>query len=111
MRMISAAVFAAAALVFLCENAQAQVDAKKAQALATTAGCTACHQIDKKGVGPAYKEVAKKYKGNAGAAVALAERARKGGQGVWGPIPMPPNPPDKIGDADLRSVIDWVLSL
>jgi len=109
--MFSVAVFAAAALVFLCENAQAQVDAKKAQELATKAGCTACHQIDRKGVGPAYKEVAKKYRGNAAAAAALAAKARKGGQGVWGPIPMPPNTPDKIGDADLKSVINWVLSL
>jgi cytochrome c len=111
MRIFSVMVFAAAALLFLSESARAQADAKKAQEIATRAGCTACHQIDRKGVGPAYKDVAKKYRGNAGAAVALAEKARKGGQGVWGPIPMPPNTPDRIGDADLKSVINWVLSL
>jgi cytochrome c len=65
--------------------------------------------VDKKIVGPAYKDVAAKYKGDAGAAARLAEKVRKGGTGVWGQIPMPPNPPDKISDADLKAVLAWVL--
>jgi len=110
-RTFSIAVCAAAALVFLSESARAQVDAKKALEVANKAACTACHSLDKKLVGPAYKEVAKKYKGNAGAPALLAAKVRKGGQGVWGPIPMPPNTPAQIGDADLNLVIAWVLSL
>jgi len=110
-KTVSIAICAAAALVFLSEGARAEVDAKKALAAANKANCTACHQVDRKVVGPAYKDVAKKYKGNAGAAAMLAGKVRKGGQGVWGPIPMPPNTPAQIGDADLKLVIAWVLSL
>ena len=111
MRTLSIAVCAAAALVFLSESARAQVDAKKALDIANKAVCTACHQVDKKVLGPAYKDVAKKYKGNAGAPALLADKVRKGGQGVWGPIPMSPNTPAQISDADLKVVIAWVLSL
>ena len=80
------------------------------EAIAAKAGCLACHNRDKKVVGPAYKDVAAKYKGQADAADKLAAKARKGGQGVWGPIPMPPNPPEKINDADLKAVMQWVLN-
>lgn len=79
-------------------------------AIATKAGCLACHNVDKKVVGPSYKDVAAKYKGQADAAAKLADKVRKGGQGVWGPIPMPPNPADKIGDADLKTVVQWILN-
>lgn len=75
----------------------------------TKAGCLACHQKDRKVVGPAYKDVAARYKGQADAPAKLADKVRKGGQGVWGPIPMPPTGPDKISDADLKAAIDWVL--
>jgi cytochrome c len=77
--------------------------------MAQKAGCTACHTVDKKLVGPAYKDVAAKYKGQGDAAAKLAEKVRKGGVGVWGPIPMPPNPVEKINDADLKTVIAWIL--
>ncbi len=80
-------------------------------ALATKAGCTACHAVDKKVVGPAYQDVAKKYKGQANASAKLLEKVRKGGSGVWGPIPMPPNDAVKISDADLKTTIDWILKL
>ncbi|MFA7267983.1 MAG: c-type cytochrome [Sterolibacterium sp.] len=80
------------------------------EAIATKAGCLACHNADKKVVGPAYKDVAAKYKGQADAAAKLADKVRKGGQGVWGPVPMPPNPSDKINDADLKTVIHWILN-
>ena len=74
----------------------------------TKAGCTACHAKDKKIVGPAYKDVAAKYKGQ-DVAAKLMEKVRKGGSGVYGPVPMPPNPPDKISDADLKAVIESIL--
>jgi cytochrome c len=74
------------------------------------AGCTACHANDKKLVGPAFKDIAAKYKGQ-DAVAKLTEKVRKGGAGVYGPVPMPPNGPDKISDADLKSVIESVLKL
>lgn len=79
--------------------------------IATKAGCTACHQVDKKVVGPAYKDVAAKNKGVADAVTKLSEKVRKGGAGVYGPIPMPPNPANKISDADLKAVLEWILKL
>jgi cytochrome c len=77
-------------------------------AIAQKAGCLACHTKDKKLVGPAYKDVAAKYKGQ-DVVAKLADKVRKGGVGVWGPIPMPPNPVEKINDADLKTVVEWVL--
>ena len=79
--------------------------------IAKKAGCTACHDVDIQLVGPAYKDVAKKYKGDAGAAEKLAAKVRKGGKGVWGDVPMTPNEPAKISDADLKTVIAWILKL
>lgn len=79
------------------------------QELAQKAMCTGCHAVDKKMVGPAYKDVAAKYKGQAGAATALIDKVRKGSTGAWGAVPMPPTGPDKINDADLKTVIEWVL--
>lgn len=72
-------------------------------------GCLACHSVDKKIVGPSYKEVAAKHKGQADAVAKLMEKVRKGGSGVYGPVPMPPNPPGTISDADLKTVVEWVL--
>lgn len=73
------------------------------------AGCMACHQKDKKLVGPAFKDIAAKYKGQADVVAKLADKVRKGGSGVWGPVPMAPNPPDKINDADLKAAIELIL--
>lgn len=78
-------------------------------AVMTSAGCTACHASDKKMIGPAYNDVAAKYKGQADAADLLMKKVRDGGKGVWGPIPMPPHPAAKISDADLKASIIWVL--
>jgi len=78
------------------------------EALVKAKGCTACHANEKKLVGPPYKEVAKKYKGDAGAAAKLAEKVVKGGQGVWGPIPMPPN---KVTEDDAKKMVATVLSM
>ena len=77
------------------------------QALATKNGCTACHASDKKLVGPAFQDVAKKYAGDAGAAAKLADKIKTGGKGVWGPVPMPPHP--QISDADRKTLAEWVL--
>ena len=79
------------------------------EALAKKHNCTACHQIDKKLAGPSYKEVANKYRGQKDAAATLAEKVKKGGQGVWGPVPMPPNA--AVSDADIKTLVSWVLSL
>jgi cytochrome c len=77
------------------------------EALLKKHNCTACHQIDKKVVGPAYKDVAKKYKGQKDIAVKLADKVKKGGQGAWGPVPMPPNPrfPTRIS-----KMVEFILS-
>jgi cytochrome c len=72
-------------------------------------GCAACHKDDAKSVGPSYKDVAKKYAGQADAATKLAAKVKAGGKGVWGPVPMPANP--KVSDADMKKMIDYVLSL
>lgn len=79
-------------------------------AILTKAGCTACHAINKKVIGPAYKDVAAKYKGKDAAAL-LFDKVRKGGSGVYGTIPMAPNPVGKISDADLKKVIAYILKL
>ncbi|HOB46220.1 MAG TPA: c-type cytochrome [Zoogloea sp.] len=75
------------------------------------ARCVACHAVDQKRIGPAYKEVAAKYKGQADAVAVLTAKVRAGGSGVWGQIPMTPNGPDKISDADLKTAIEWILKL
>lgn len=78
------------------------------QALATAKNCMACHAVDKKLVGPAYKEVAKKYAGDKAAADKLAAKVMKGGSGVWGAIPMPANP--QVNEAEAKKLVAWVLS-
>ena len=72
-------------------------------------GCSACHAEDKKVIGPSYKEVSAKYKGDAGAVARLSEKVKKGGSGVWGPIPMPPN--TQVADADVKKMVELILAL
>ena len=74
----------------------------------TKAGCTACHAKDKKMVGPSFKEIAAKYKGQ-DVVTTLMQKVRAGGKGNFGPIPMAPNPPDKINDADLKAAVEFIL--
>ena len=76
--------------------------------LATKSGCTACHAVDKKVVGPGFKEVAAKYKGNAKAEAMLFDKVKKGGVGTWGQVPMPPNA--GVKDEDIKTLVKWVLS-
>jgi cytochrome c len=82
--------------------------ARADEALAKKHNCLACHQVDKKSVGPAYKDIAKKYKGQ-NVAAQLEAKVKKGGQGVWGPVPMPPNA--AVPDADIKKLVAWVLKL
>ena len=79
------------------------------QALAQKNACMSCHGVDKKIVGPAYKDVAKKYAGDKTAMAKLTAKVKMGGKGVWGDIPMPPNP--QVKDADLHQILEWILSL
>jgi cytochrome c len=98
---------AAAALV--AAPAYAALDNAQAEALMKKDGCAACHAIDKKIVGPAYNDVAAKYKGDKNAQAALEKKVKEGGVGVWGQIPMPPNaavPPN-----DIKELVTWILTL
>jgi cytochrome c551/c552 len=70
-------------------------------------GCVACHAVDKRVVGPSFREVAAKYADDAGAAARRAAKIRAGGQGTWGNVPMPPNP--ALSDKDLQALAGWVL--
>lgn len=79
------------------------------QALAQKSGCLACHSVDKKVLGPAYKDVAAKYKGDKTAEAKLIEKVKKGGSGTWGPMPMPANSP-QVKDEDIKTLVKWVLA-
>lgn len=77
--------------------------------LAQQKNCLACHAVDKKLVGPAYKDVANKYRGQPGMVDKLAQKIMKGGSGVWGPVPMPAN--TQVNEAEAKKLAAWVLSL
>jgi cytochrome c len=76
--------------------------------LAKQKNCLACHAVDKKLVGPSYKDVAAKYKGDKDATAKLAKKIREGGVGVWGQVPMPANP--QVNEQEAMSLAKWVLS-
>jgi len=82
--------------------------ASASEALAKKHNCFACHAVDKKVVGPAYKDVANKYRGDKAAEAKLIEKVKKGGAGVWGQVPMPPNA--TVPDADVKALVQWILS-
>ena len=92
---------AAAALHGEPSRADAQLAAKK--------NCLACHQPDRKLVGPSYRDIAVKYAGDKDATARLAQKIMKGGSGVWGPVPMPANP--QVSEAEARQLAAWVLSV
>ena len=77
--------------------------------LAQQKNCMACHAIDKKLVGPAYKDVAAKYAGQKDAVDKLAQKVMKGGSGVWGAVPMPANP--QVTEAEAKQLVQWILTL
>jgi cytochrome c len=88
--------------------AQAAISDADAAKLMTKYNCQACHMVDKKLVGPAFKDVAKKYAGDSSAAEKLQNKVKNGSTGVWGAIPMPPN---NVPPADLGALVEWILSL
>jgi cytochrome c len=94
----------AMAIVMLAAAAPAAAD----EAMAKAKGCTACHDVKKKIVGPAYADVAKKYKGAADGQATMVGSILKGSQGKWGPIPMPPN---KVTDDEAKKLAAWILTL
>jgi len=96
-------VLLAAALSLLCA-APALADL----ALATSKNCMSCHAVDRKVLGPAFKDVAAKYKDDKNAVDTLAAKIMKGGSGVWGPVPMPAN--NQVSEADAKKLAAWVLT-
>lgn len=98
----------AAAALSLIAVGGAQAD----EAMATKSGCMACHQLETKVVGPAYKEVAAKYKGDAAAVDTLTAKVIAGGVGNWGQVPMPPKGGRMdVSDDDIRAVVEWIMTL
>ena len=77
--------------------------------LAKKKNCMACHAVDKKLVGPSYKDVAAKYAGQKDAVAKLTQKVLKGGSGVWGPVPMPANP--QVSEAEAKQLVDWILTV
>ena len=100
----------AAAMALASTAARAALDDAAAQDLMKKAGCAACHTVDKKLVGPSYKDVALKRKASPDAAALLEKKVREGSKGEYGAIPMPPNPTSKISDADLHELVQWLLT-
>ena len=88
--------------------AAAALPATASEELAKKHNCLACHSVDKKVVGPSYKEVAAKYRSDKTAEAKLVDKVKKGGVGVWGQIPMPPNA--AVPDADIQALVKWILS-
>lgn len=85
------------------------IDNKAGEELMKKSGCIACHSVDAKIVGPAYKDVATKYRDDKTAEAKLIAKVKAGGTGVWGAIPMPPNA--QVSDADIKTLVHWILSL
>ncbi len=95
------------ALLIMAAMAAISAPALADEALAKSKNCMACHAVDKKLVGPSYKDIAKKYAGDAKAVDMLATKIIKGGSGVWGAIPMPANP--QVNEADAKKLAAWVM--
>lgn len=91
--------------------ATSPAQAADGEAIVKKARCIACHTADQKRVGPSYKDVAAKYKGDKSAPGKLFDKVRAGGSGNWGTVPMLPHPADKISDDDLKAAVQWILSL
>mgnify|MGYP000438588565 CR=1 FL=1 len=96
------------AIAALATGFAASTPALADMALATTKNCMACHAVDKKLVGPSYKDIATKYAGQADAVDKLAGKVVKGGSGAWGPVPMPANA--QINDAEAKKLVAWILA-
>jgi cytochrome c len=106
MKMIGPCIAIATAM--LTDAASATLNDSEAKQLMTKYNCQACHAVDKKLVGPGFKDVATKYAGDRSAAEKLAQKIKTGGGGVWGPIPMPPN---NVPDSERSELVAWILGL
>jgi cytochrome c len=100
--------------IFLCSLLLANTPlplraAQASEVLAAKAGCGMCHAIDKRGIGPSYRDMAARHKDDPKARAMLIERVRKGSTGNWGKVPMTPIGAARINDADLGAVVDWIL--
>jgi len=89
--------------------AHAALDNAQADAMMKKYACSACHSVDKKIVGPAYVDVAAKYRSDKNAVELLAKKVKEGGTGAWGQIPMPPNP--AVPAADIKEIVTWIMTL
>ena len=98
-------VFGACSVAFALALAGA---AQANEKLAQSSGCTTCHGTDKKVIGPSFKEIATKYRGDKAAEAGLIVKVKKGGSGVWGPTPMPPN--THLKDEDIKTLVQWILA-
>ena len=101
--------FSAAQISVACLASLAAHSAFANPELAQKKNCMACHAVDKKVLGPAYKDVAAKYAGQKDAVDKLTAKVAKGGTGVWGNIPMPANP--QVTDAEAKQLVQWILTL
>jgi cytochrome c len=106
LRVIFSAVVVAAS--FGVSAAEQPVSSANAMSIARSNACMGCHAIDRKLVGPSFRQVAEKYKGQPQAGAQLEKKVRNGGSGVWGPIPMPSHP--RMNDADIKTVVAWILA-
>ncbi|MFD1560363.1 c-type cytochrome [Paraburkholderia silviterrae] len=97
----------ASALLAASARAEPPVDAARARQIATQHACFGCHAVDKKLVGPAWRDVAARYAGQPGAAATLVAHIQNGSSGTWGAVPMPPN---AISPGDAQAVVQWILA-
>ena len=101
MKLVFAVLFALGILV--------SGNAAASEKLAQSSGCMTCHAIDRKVIGPGYKEISAKYRNDKGAAANLVKKVKAGGSGVWGPTPMPPNA--HVKEDDIKTMVTWILTL
>ena len=101
MKFVFAALFALGVLI--------SGGAAASEKLAQSSGCMTCHAIDKKTIGPSFKDVAAKYRSDKSAEADLVKKVKAGGSGVWGPTPMPPNA--HVKEEDIKAIVTWILTL
>lgn len=103
------ATIAAVVIGFVAGAANAAADVAAAEALARKSACLSCHAVDKKLIGPAFKDVAARYRGDNAAESKLVDKIKKGGSGTWGAMPMPAN--SRVKDDDIKVLAQWILSM
>lgn len=100
----------AGSVIAIAGSVNAAIDDKAAASLMGKVHCTACHDAERRLVGPSFRDIALKRKAEKDGAAMLMKKVREGGTGAYGQIPMPPNPKTKISDEELKKLIDWILS-